>query len=207
MLLIKEPPKRKSKKIPKALIYESFNGKTLYRKGYKDVLKNNLNPETIMGSSSLQSMLVSLLNVYISNHIEEQYIVATNEPGLHLGLRENMSNDIALFLEDDIDILNEKYFKVAPRIVVEVDVKIEIESENYATEEEYVFDKTARLLDFGVEKVIWILTRTKKIVIAEKSNKNWIVTDWLQEIEVTSNCKFILNELLKTKKITRPLAV
>lgn len=112
-----------------------------------------------------------------------------------------MSNDIALFLEDDIDVPNEKYLKNPPKIVVEVDVKIEIESENYATEEEYVFDKTERLLDFGVEKVIWILTKTKKIVVAEKSNKNWVVTDWLQEIEITPNCKFILNELLKTKKL------
>lgn len=204
MLLTAEKPQKRTRKVPKALIYEVLNGKTLYRKGYKDVLNKKLNPETIMGSSSLQAAIVSLLNTYLSNQLPE-YFSFTNEPGLHLALNENLSNDIALFLEEEVDSINDKYFNVPPRIVVEIDVKIELEE--YTTDEQYVFEKTARLLEFGVEKVIWILTKNRKIVVAEKANRNWIVTDWLQEIEVTPNCKFILNELLKTKKVTRPYAV
>lgn len=205
MLLTAEKPQKRTKKVPKALIYEVLNGKTLYRKGYKDVLNKKLNPETIMGSSSLQSILVTFLSSYLFNHLGDEYVVASNEAGLHLALNENLSNDIALFLEEEVDSINDKYFNVPPRIVVEIDVKIELEE--YTTDEQYVFEKTARLLEFGVEKVIWILTKNRKIVVAEKANRNWIVTDWLQEIEVTPNCKFILNELLKTKKVTRPYAV
>jgi hypothetical protein len=55
--------------------------------------------------------------------------------------------------------------------------------------------------------VIWILSKTHKIVIAEKANRNWIVTDWLQEIEVNTDCKFVLNDLLKSKKITQKYAI
>ncbi len=190
--------------IPKSLIYETLNGRHLYRKGYREILKKKLKPENIMGSSSLQAAIVSLLNTFLSNQLPN-YFSFTNEPGLHLDLNENISNDIALFLEDDEIILNEKYFNTPPRIVVEVDVKIDLE--NITSEEEYVFEKTARMLDFGVEKVIWVLSKTRKIVVAERLNQNWIVTNWQQEIEVTDDCKFILNELLKTKKLTRQYAV
>lgn len=78
MLLIKEPPKRRNKKIPEELIYESFNGKTLYRKGYKDVLKNDLHPETITGSSSLQAAIVSLLSLYFSLICQNTFLLPTN---------------------------------------------------------------------------------------------------------------------------------
>ena len=195
---------KRNPKIPKTLIYEVLNGRPLYYKGYKEVVKKKVNIESIMGSSSLQAAIVSLLNTFLSNALPE-YFSFTNEPGIHLELRENLSNDIALYLEDDIEVLNDKYFSIPPRISIEVDTKIELE--NYGSEEEYIFEKTARLLEFGVEKVIWILTKTRRIVVATKSNRNWVVTDWLQEIEITPNCRFVLNDLLKTKKITKTFAV
>lgn len=157
-----------------------------------------------MGSSSLQAAIVSLLNTFLSNALPE-YFCFTNEPDVHLDLKENLSNDIALYLEEDIETLDDKYFQTPPKIAIEVDTKIELE--NYGSEEEYIFEKTARLLEFGVEKVIWILTKSRKIVVATKSNRNWIVTDWLQEIEVTPDCTFVLNDLLKTKKLTKPFTI
>jgi Uma2 family endonuclease len=182
-----------------------LNGRPLYRKGYKNALNKKLNPENIIGSSSLQSTLVTFLSSYLFYQLDENYLVASNEAGLHLEINENLSNDIAIYWADEVKELNDKYFNIPPRIVVEVDVKIELEE--FITKEEYVFEKTARLLDFGVEKVIWILSKTHKIVIAEKANRNWIVTDWLQEIEVNTDCKFVLNDLLKSKKITQKYAI
>ena len=203
-MLATTSPKKRSKKIPETLVYEVLNGRPLYRKGYKEVLRKNLNPENIMGSSSLQAAIVSLLNTFFANHLPH-YFSFTNEPRLHLGLNENVSNDISLFLEDDIEELNDRYFSTPPRIVIEVDVKIELEE--FTAEQEYIFEKTARLLSFGVEKVIWILTKTHKIIIADKGNPTWLITDWLQEISVTPDCSFVLNELLKSKKVTQPYAI
>lgn len=204
MLLTTAPPKKRSKKIPPALVYEVLNGRPLYRKGYKEIIKKNLNPENIMGSSSLQAAIVSLLNTFFANQLPT-YFSFTNEPGLHLGLNENISNDISLFLEDDITELNDRYFNTPPRIVIEVDVKIELE--DFTAEQEYIFEKTDRLLSFGVAKVIWILTKTHKIIIADKGNPTWLITDWLQEITVTPECSFVLNDLLKSRKVTQPYAI
>jgi hypothetical protein len=50
-MLVNTSPKKRSKKIPETLVYEVLNGRPLYRKGYKEVLRKNLNPENIMGSS------------------------------------------------------------------------------------------------------------------------------------------------------------
>jgi hypothetical protein len=191
--------------IPKSLIYEVLNGRPLYRKGYREVLKKKLNPENVMGSSSLQAILVTFLSNYLFNNLNDNYVVVSNEAGLHIELNENLSNDIAIYWADDIEVIDEKYFNIPPRIVVEVDVQIDLNE--FTTESEYIFEKTNRLLDFGVEKVIWILTKFRKIIVIEKSNQNWTEKNWLQEIEITSDCKFILNELLKTKRITKQFAV
>lgn len=205
MLLTTAPPKKRSKKIPPALVYEVLNGRPLYRKGYKEIIKKNLNPENIMGSSSLQSILVTLLSSYLFFKLDENYLVASNEAGLHLKPNENLSNDIAIYWGAEITTLDDRYFNTPPRIVIEVDVKIELE--DFTAEQEYIFEKTDRLLSFGVAKVIWILTKTHKIIIADKGNPTWLITDWLQEITVTPECSFVLNDLLKSRKVTQPYAI
>ena len=90
------------------------------------MLKKNLNPESIMGSSSLQSILVSLIHAYMMvNRDKKKYIPVTNEAGVHLDLNNNLSCDVAVFEKGTFDITT-KYFSTAPKIVIEVDVKIDL---------------------------------------------------------------------------------
>ena len=58
-----ENKKKQSRKIPDYLVYEVLNGKKLYRKVYKDVLNQTKTLEEIMGSSSLQGIIISLTDV------------------------------------------------------------------------------------------------------------------------------------------------
>ncbi|WP_245859510.1 hypothetical protein [Spirosoma aerolatum] len=84
--------------IPSYFIYEVLNGRPLYYRGYKEVLENHLNPESIRGSSALQSILVSLIHSYIMlNRDKKKYIPVTNEAGVHLALTDNLSCDVAIF--------------------------------------------------------------------------------------------------------------
>ncbi|WP_245859512.1 hypothetical protein [Spirosoma aerolatum] len=53
--------------------------------------------------------------------------------------------------------LTTKYFDVAPKIVVEVDVKIDL-TEFDGIEFNYVAEKNQRLFDLGVERVLWANT-------------------------------------------------
>lgn len=51
--------------IPPALIYEMWQGKPIYYKGYRDVLAGKKTIEEVISCSDLQGVLVSLLNGYL----------------------------------------------------------------------------------------------------------------------------------------------
>ena len=190
MLVIENQPQPKFQPIPAYLAYEEMNGEAIPYKGYKDVLAGNKQPEEIMGSSSLQATLVSILNAYIFWHINrEKYLVATNESGLHLGLGDNLANDVAIFEKGKIR-LDEKYFSLSPKVVIEVDIKVDLSDTSWNSEVAYIFAKSQKMLDFGVEKVIWISTRDRKIFV-HTLDQDWHYTDFDQDIDVLDG--YVLN--------------
>lgn len=171
-----------------------------YYRGYRAVLSRQKNKEDIMGASALQSAVVSLLIHILYKYLPfDDYLIATNEPGLHIGPGNNLSNDIAVYDQASLPVpLDQKYFSVPPRIVIEVDVKIDLPTN--VGETEYVYDKTQKMLDFGVRKVIWILTKTQRTLIAEP-NQRWILTDWNDTVDILPGCSFELGTLLRSKGV------
>ncbi|GAB3505243.1 hypothetical protein GCM10027341_36570 [Spirosoma knui] len=189
-------PEAAQQTIPSYLIYETLNGKPLYRKGYKDVLANRKTPGEIMGCSDLQAIIVSALYLYLGNHTNRKvYWVVTNEPGLHLQLGGNLANDIAFYEKEKVTIKG-KFFDVAPKVVVEVDIKVDLEAFP-AMEQDYVHQKTQAMLDFGTERVIWITTQSRKVLVATKG-ENWITVNWDTPVpvmdDITLNVAAILTE-------------
>lgn len=184
------------------LVYEQIDGKAIYYCGYKDVLNGRKTLEEIMSCSDLQGILVSLLNGVLFNKIDrKQYILCSNEFGLHLSKKDNLGIDLAIFEKKNIEKLSGEYFKIAPKVVIEVDIKASIEITDYpAKEMDYIFDKSQKLLDFGVEKVFWVTTKTRKIFMATQ-NQNWVIMDWDSTIEVMENCKINLKEMLDEEEI------
>jgi hypothetical protein len=170
--------KQKNYKIPKNLIREKLRGKTLYYKGFKDVLTGNKQIEEIMGSSSLQAILVMVVGFFVKSRLDKKrYWLATNEAGLHLGHKNNFSTDLGVFLKEKVT-LNDKYFVTAPELAIEIDVKIETSNEL-----DYIFAKSTEMMTFGTQKIVWILTKNKKIVVFDNKNINLIV-DWNTDIEL-----------------------
>jgi Uma2 family endonuclease len=186
------------KSIPEILVYEELNGRTMYRKGYKSVLNQTKTIEEIMGCSSLQAAIVSVLLSYLYRNIEDEgYEIMTNEAGLHIALGNNLSSDIILY--DSVDFLkyrlDEHYFNVAPKLVIEVDIKVELEDMSSV---EYWTKKTQTLFGFGVEKVIWVFSEDKKIILAEP-NKDWIVRDWTKDFEFMPNHVINIQSMIEKK--------
>ncbi|WP_018618167.1 hypothetical protein [Spirosoma luteum] len=182
--------------IPSYLVYETLNGRPLYRKGYKDVLAKRKTPGEILGCSDLQAIIVSALHGYIYNEVNRKaYWVVTNEPGLHIRLGDNLSNDIAIYEKQNVTIKG-KFFDVAPKVVVEVDIKID-PAEFPAKEMDYIYEKTQAMLDFGTERVIWITTKSRKIFVAAQG-ENWLTLNWDATVPildgVTLNVADILTE-------------
>lgn len=180
--------------IPSYLIYETLNGRPLYRKGYKDVLAKRKTPGEIMGCSDLQAIIVSALHVYIHTQVNRKaYWVVTNEPGLHIGLGDNLSNDIAIYEKERVTIKG-KFFDVAPKVVVEVDIKIDPEAFP-AKEMDYIYEKTQAMLDFGTERVIWITTKSRKIFVAVQG-ETWLTLNWDATVPVIDSVTLNVADIL-----------
>jgi hypothetical protein len=82
-------------------------------------------------------------------------------------------------------------------VVIEIDTKADLRK--FSTPMDYFHMKTQDLLDAGVEKVIQIFTKEKKIWHASRG-KDWIITDWDRDIEVTEGVKFNLSRLLEENR-------
>ncbi|WP_019989056.1 hypothetical protein [Rudanella lutea] len=192
--------------IPATFRHEELEGQILYRKGTLAVLNGQKTINEIMGSSSLQSLVVSILFGEIFKYLPDDYLAFVSEPGLHIAHNSNVANDIAIFRLAEIEKVNRKYFATPPDIVIEVDVKLEIDLSNYQKEEDYIFHKTQTMLDFGVGTVIWITTEGTRKVLVAQPNQDWRVTTWESDIDFAPNCRFNLMALLERRGLTGLLA-
>ena len=189
---------KKVQYIPKNLIYEELNGRKLYRRGYKDVLNQTKTIEEIMGCSSLQGIIISVLLSYLYRNLEDEgYSIITNEIGLHMSLGNNLSSDIILYKAEDARQyqFDTHYFNVAPKMVIEVDVKIELED---IRDLEYIAQKNKTLFDFGVERIVWVFTSNKKVLLAEP-NQDWILRDWSRDFELLNGHSINLEKMIDKK--------
>ena len=193
-MVVERKIKPKFRKIPSHLVYEEINGLALPYKSFEDVLSGKKKVEAIMGSSSLQSILVYFLVFFIANKINrKKYLIATNESGLNLGAGNNISNDIAIFEKENV-VLTDKYFSKPPKVVIEVDVKIDLAGTQWTTEWDYIIEKSQKMLDFGTEKVIWITTKSKKIFVISPSEK-WYLVDFSEDVHLMDDCTLNLTQL------------
>lgn len=184
---------------PESLIYETLNGRPLYYKGYRDVVAGTLKPEAIMGSSDLQSIIITTLVGTLWNAINRKvYQLASSESGLHINLGNNLSADLAIFDKATLGKLKGKYFDVPPKIVIEVDIKIELKDTD--GDLAYVAEKTQALFHFGVERVLWVLSKTHKVIIIQPG-QDWIVTDWANDVTVMDGCVLNVKNLLDEEEI------
>ncbi|MCB0553029.1 MAG: Uma2 family endonuclease [Phaeodactylibacter sp.] len=189
--------------IPSFLIYEVLDGKPVYYKGYKEVLARTKTLEEIMGSSVLQSVIIDyLLRVCYAIFDVSVFRILTNELGSHLSNKNNLSNDIAIFEKSLLtpEKITTKYANVPAKIVIEVDLDGELGHEESFTEHEYIHTKVQKMLDFGVEKVFWITSKTQKVLVATPE-KNWEIIDWNKDIELFQGQTFNIGHYLKEEGI------
>lgn len=193
----KKLPKIPAKKIPAALIYEVIDGKPIYHKGYREVLDGTKKISEIMGASTLQNMIIQyILRILFRNLDETKYHILTNEQGIHIENKTNFSADIAIFETSKLPLksADKHYASVPPKIQIEVDIDADIEDFEFS--EAYINLKTDKLLAFGVEKVIWVISESKKVMIATK-DENWQIANWHKEIEIIEGLHFNIGQYLQ----------
>ncbi len=190
-------PKKRVQKIPDSLVYEVMDGKPIYYRGYKNVLSGKLKLEDIMGASALQSFFLSLVNNFLYPLIQKEYFTMLGEMGVHIQLGDNLSADLAVFHRSQLTferIWSGKYADYPPVIVVEVDTKAAPESvEDF---QKYFSEKIQKYLDFGVEQVVWIFTKSRKVWIAKNDGTPWLIQNWQDTITILGH-SFSIEQLIK----------
>lgn len=171
-------------------------GKPIYYRGYKEVLNGTKTPEEIMGSSILQSNLIELIKDFLKLKLGKKYVVLSNELGLLFSKKSWRLADIAVFNKKELIEfgLKAEYSKIPPKIVIEVDTKAHFE--NISEVDIYYHRKTDQLLNFGVERVIWIYTLSEKFMIAEK-DRRWEIANWTEDIEIMNGIIMNIPQLIE----------
>lgn len=182
--------------IPDALVYEMSGGTPIYYYGYKSCLNGNAPPEELMGSGYLQVFVIMAIIKRLLSELPEDCQVFTNEMGVVLKKDNWRALDIAIYRKDALKHipLENKYLHIPPEVAIEIDTKADLK--NFTTAMDYVYEKTDDLLDFGVQKVIWVFTRSKKTMIAAKGEP-WITIGWDETVQVMAGVALNLAELTK----------
>ena len=189
-----------TQKIPDCLIYEMVNDIPVYYQGYKDYISGNKKLDEIMGSSYIQGVIATELVIMLGKLIDtDNYRIISNEIGLRFEKNSWRAADIAIYKKSVLKgiPLNNKYLEVAPQVVIEIDTKANIEEASSPFG--YYHEKTEQLLAFGVAKVIWIFTDSKRVLMTEKSN-NWQIFKWSDDIDVFDDISFNIEQLIADYK-------
>ena len=188
--------------IPDYLVREVINGERWFYRGYRDVLNGQKKPEDIMACSTLQSVVVTYVNAKLWHHLEDEpYWVMSNEIGNNLSKKTKSAYDVAVFDKKTLPAsqVDDHYAHVPPLLVVEVDVKVE--TENLLPADLIFQVKTRKLLEFGVQKVVWFFTKNQSVLIAE-AGKEWIFDNWNREVILWNGLSVNVPKYLAKQGIT-----
>ncbi len=68
------------------------------------------------------------------------------------------------------------------------------------TESGYIYKKTRKLFDFGVQKLIWVLTDAQVVIVATPERIETV--DWNKDVEIMDGHSFNIGAYLAKKGIT-----
>ena len=198
----KSTQKKKGRpKIPDYLVYEILGNRKIYYRDYQKVLSGELPPEAVMGSSDLQAWIVALIVRFLAKTLNfKKYLLLTNEVGYFYTPQRKgkwLNLDIAIVSREKFKKPSGTYLTIPPEVVIEVDTKADLRK--FTTPQDYFHRKTQDLLDHGVERVIWIFTKDKKVWIAERGSP-WLIVDWNYEIPIVEGLSFNLQKLTEEEE-------
>jgi len=177
-----EKQKKQIESVPQHLIYEVLDGFPVYYWGYKEVLKGNKTLEDIRGYTGLQSFLMNRIGDFWRTSLFPKYQILIGGGGLYLNQKNNFVLDLAIFPEKSFSYKNltNNYIDSPPMVVLEIDTKADPDIYRHSN---YLPSKTQRLLDFGVEQVVWVFTEPEKVMVATNECP-WLTVNWSDEINV-----------------------
>lgn len=183
-----------------ALVYEIWKGKPVYYHGYNQVLAGKLTVAEVRLRSDIHGVLISLLSIYLGNSLNRHKLLFSIGSGYYLPKRSRFSSDLAIFDKEKVGKLKGKYFDVSPKVVIEIDIKADV-SDFESKSDGYLIQKSQKLIEFGVEKVIWVITAAQKVYVIDRNDPTWYVVNWSENITLLDDCVLNIKQLLQDEEI------
>ena len=200
-------PVKNRRKIPDYLVSEVIDGISFYYRGYRSVLNNTKTLEDIMGDSGLQLILKEHISDLLKAKLNrKKYFIGSGDIGNHLDHRNNLGLDVVVFDRSLLtpDKITTKYIDVPPVMDVEVDVNVELPDRTSDLFQEFVVRKVNRLFAAGAEKVVWVFSRSKKVMSATP-HAPWQVYNWDSDVELMEGVVMNIAAYLKEEGINTEL--
>jgi Uma2 family endonuclease len=180
-----------------------IEGVPFYYPGFRSVLNKTKKMEDVMADSVFQSTLKNEIGDFLKSRLNrKQYRVLSGETGLHIGPRNNLGLDIVVYDKSILtpDKVVERYADVPAELVVEIDVKVEVDEKEKDLFNDFVVPKTKRLLTFGTKKVVWYFSRTRTVLVAE-SDQKWTIQEWREPVELLPGVVLDIYRLMEESDI------
>ncbi|MBD2703296.1 Uma2 family endonuclease [Spirosoma sp. BT702] len=191
-----------SRNIPPSLIYEIWNGKPVYYQDYQDVLVGTKTVQEVRSCVDIEGVLLALINGHPGITINrKENVLAANKVGISISKNDIVCCDIVVLEKKKLGKLQGNYVDVAPKVGIDVDTKADV-SDFPNRLDDYLIQKSQKLLDFGVEKVRWVITSMQKVYIIEQGNPTWHIVNWSENIQVVHDCHLNIKQLLDEEEIT-----
>ncbi len=172
--------------IPAYLVREVIDGIPFYYRGYRQAMNKTKTLEELRGDGGLQFFLKLFLYDLLKARLNQiKFRCGSGELGFHPNYKNNMGLDVVVFDRKVLtpDKITAKFVEVPPRLVVEVDVNVELPDRDSDLFQEYVVRKIRRLFASGTEKVVWVFTKSQQVFSAT-ADAPWQVYDWDQDVEL-----------------------
>lgn len=150
-----------------------------------------------MGNTNTQNTFIDALLLWLEAHFDDSYHVMRTPVTLTF---EHNTSRVAMLSMLREERVPEPSFKGnvlinTPDLVIQVDTSEELS--DISNPLEYYISQTQDLMDIGVQKVLWVLSLTEKVIIAD-SGKRWVIADWAEDIEVLHGISLNLRKILNT---------
>jgi hypothetical protein len=181
----------KRRKIPAYLVRDTIDGVEFYYPGFRQVLGKRKQVAEIRGDGGLTFFLKLFLADALKAGLNNQlYRIGCGQLGFTANNDDNMELGVVIFDRAKLtpEQITPRYVTVAPEVVIEIDVNVELPDRNSDLFQEYVIHKVENLFKHGVEKVIWFFTKSKKVFIA-LPNQPWQMDDWNKDVVLFENVK------------------
>ena len=165
----------------KALTYELVNGQAVLYRGHQAARRGQKSLKELYASSPQQRRILSDLCFDLHQDFGQEYFILSS-PQLRLEIDDNnwRAIEVAIVRKNTRKTMDSAVLSQAPEYVFLIDTKASLLDLRHPFS--YYHQKASDLLDFGVQKVVWLFSQKQQLMVASTSRKRWPLQDWDQPV-------------------------